>query len=280
MTGDRVTMTVEQGVADVRMNRPEKMNALDPPMFEALAAAGDRLSRDTTVRAVVLSGEGRAFCAGLDVERLDAISRGESLLPFADLTQASHGIANGAQHVVWLWRQLPAPVIAAVHGLAFGGGFQIALGADIRYVAPGTKLAVLESKWGLVPDMAGTQLMRHLAAEDVVRELTYTGRIFSPEEALSYRLVTRVVDDPHAAAMKTAHEIAARSPCAIRAAKRLLNEAVGCDAGTGLASERREQHALIGSPDQVEAVAANLAGRPARFAGTGLVLGRSLGSAS
>jgi len=279
MTGDRVTITVEQGVADVRLNRPEKMNALDPPMFEALAAAGDRLGRDTNVRAVVLSGEGRAFCAGLDVERLDAISRGESLLPFADLTQASHGIANWAQHVVWLWRQLPVPVIAAVHGLAFGGGFQIALGADIRYVAPGTKLAVLESKWGLVPDMAGTQLMRHLAAEDVVRELTYTGRIFSPEEALSYRLVTRVVDDPHAAAMQTAHEIAARSPCAIRAAKRLLNEAVGCDAGTGLASERREQHALIGSPNHIEAVAANLAGRPARFADPGPVPGRFLGSA-
>ena len=149
MMDDRVTIAVEENVADVRLHRPEKMNALDPSMFMALAEAGERLSRDRTVRAVVLSGEGRAFCAGLDVERLDAISRGESLLPFADLTQASHGIANWAQHVVWLWRQLPVPVIAAVHGLAFGGGFQIALGADIRYVAPGTKLAVLESKWGL-----------------------------------------------------------------------------------------------------------------------------------
>lgn len=273
MTDDRVTVVVEESVADVRMNRPEKMNALDPSMFMALAEAGERLSRDTTVRAVVLSGEGRAFCAGLDVERLDAISRGESLLPFADLTQASHGIANWAQHVVWLWRQLPVPVIAAVHGLAFGGGLQIALGADIRYVAPGTKLAVLESKWGLVPDMSGTQLMRHLAAEDVVRELTYTGRIFGPEEALSYRLVTHVVENPHAAAMKTAREIATRSPFAIRAAKRLLNEAVACDAGAGLASERREQHALIGSPDHIEAVAANLAGRPPRFADPEAVLG-------
>lgn len=274
MTDDRVTITVEQSVADVRMNRPEKMNALDPPMFKALAEAGERLSRDTKLRAVVLSGEGRAFCAGLDVERLDAISRGESLLPFADLTQASHGIANWAQHVVWLWRQLPVPVIAAVHGLAFGGGFQIALGADIRYVAPETRLAVLESKWGLVPDMSGTQLMRHLAAEDVVRELTYTGRIFSAEEALSYRLVTRVFDDPHAEAMKTAREIAARSPFAIRAAKRLLNEAVACDAGAGLATERREQHALIGSPNHIEAVAANVAGRPANFVDPEPVLAR------
>jgi enoyl-CoA hydratase/carnithine racemase len=273
MTDGRVTITVEESVADVRMNRPEKMNALDPLMFKALAEAGERLSRDTRVRAVVLSGEGRAFCAGLDVERLNAISRGESLLSFTDLTQASHGIANWAQHVVWLWRQLPVPVIAAVHGLAFGGGFQIALGADIRYVAPGTKLALLESKWGLVPDMSGTQLMRHLAAEDIVRELIYTGRVFSPEEALSHRLVTRVVDNPHAAAMETAREIATRSPSAIRAAKRLLNEAVACDAGAGLASERREQHALIGSPDQIEAVAANLASRPARFADPEPVLG-------
>ncbi|WP_271599487.1 crotonase/enoyl-CoA hydratase family protein [Bradyrhizobium sp. CCBAU 45384] len=266
MASDRVTVTVEETVADVRLNRPEKMNALDPPMFEALAAVGDRLSHDTKIRAIVLSGEGRAFCAGLDVERLDAISRGESLLPFADLTLASHGIANWAQHVVWLWRQLPVPVIAAVHGLAFGGGFQIALGADIRYVAPGTKLAVLESKWGLVPDMSGTQLMRHLASEDVVRELTYTGRIFSPEEALSYRLITRVVDQPYSAAMKTARDIASQNPFAIRAAKRLLNEAVACDAATGLASERREQQALIGSPNHIEAVAANVAGRAAEFA--------------
>ena len=266
MDDNRVNLTVENGVADVRLTRPEKMNALDPPMFHAIARVGDRLNRDNTVRAIVLSGEGRAFCAGLDVERLDAISRGESLLPFADLTQATHGIANWAQHIVWLWRQLPVPVIAAVHGLALGGGFQLALGADIRYVAPGTKLAVLESKWGLVPDMSGTQLMRHLVPEDVVRELTYTGRIFSPEEAQSYRLVTRVVECPHVAAMETARAIAARNPFAIRAAKRLLNEAVACDAGTGLASERREQHALIGSPNHVEAVAANLANRPATFA--------------
>lgn len=265
MTEHRVSKTVAQGIADVRLNRPEKMNALDPPMFKALAEVGEQLARDTKVRAIVLSGEGRAFCAGLDVERLDAISRGETLLSFADLTRASHGIANWAQHVAWLWRQLPVPVIAAVHGLAFGGGFQIALGADLRYVAPRTKLAVLESTWGLVPDMSGTQLMRHLAAEDVVRELTYTGRIFSAEEALSHRLVTRVVDDPYAMAMETARVIAARSPFAIRAAKRLLNEAVACDAATGLASERREQLGLIGSPAHIEAVAANLAGRTAKF---------------
>ena len=157
---DRIRLTIDHGVADVRLNRPDKMNALDPAMFRAIAEAGARLGRDPGVRAVVLSGEGRAFCAGLDVERMTAAAHGDAILPFADLGKRTHGIANFAQHVVWLWRELPMPVIAAVHGVAFGGGFQLALGADLRYVAPGTRLAVIETKWGLVPDMAGTQLMR------------------------------------------------------------------------------------------------------------------------
>jgi enoyl-CoA hydratase/carnithine racemase len=193
------------------------------------------------------------------------VAAGCSLLPFADLAEASHGVANWAQHIVWLWRELPVPVIAAVHGVAFGGGFQLALGADLRYVAPGTRLSVAETKWGLVPDMAGTQLMRHLAREDVIRELTYTARIFSAEEALAYGLATRVVEDPHAAAMETAREIAGRSPDAIRAAKRLLNQAVACDTGAGFAAERTEQGRLIGRSNQVEAVNANLEKRLPRF---------------
>jgi enoyl-CoA hydratase/carnithine racemase len=257
----RIRLTIEDGVADVRLNRADKMNALDPAMFEAIADAGARLADDSGVRAVVLSGEGRAFCAGLDVERLMAAARGEPLLPFADLSKRTHGIANFVQHIVWLWRKLPVPVIAAVHGAAFGGGFQLALGADLRYVAPGTRLAVLETKWGLVPDMAGTQLMRHLAREDVVRELTYTGRVFSAEDALAYGFATRLATDPLAAAMVTAREIATRSPDAIRAAKRLLNLAVACDAGTLLAAETAEQRALLGRPNQVEAVKANLENR-------------------
>ena len=153
------------------------------------------------------------------------------------------------------------PVIAAVHGVAFGGGFQLALGADLRYVAPGTRLAVIETKWGLVPDMAGTQLMRHLAREDVVRELTYTARIFSAEEALAYGFATRLASDPLAEAMATAREIASRSPDAIRAAKRLLNLAVAYDANTGLAAETAEQRVLLGRPNHVEAVMANLENR-------------------
>jgi enoyl-CoA hydratase/carnithine racemase len=258
---DRILLAIKDGVADVRLNRAEKMNALDPEMFKAIAEAGARLREEPGVRAVVLSGEGRGFCAGLDIARMSAAAQGQSLLPFADLSRRTHGIANWAQHLVWLWRELPVPVIAAVHGIAVGGGFQLALGADMRYVAPDTRLAISEARWGLVPDMAGTQLMRHLAREDIVRELTYTARIFSAEEALAFGFATRVVADPLPAALQTAREIAGRSPDAIRAAKRLLNLAVGCDAATGLAAETAEQKALIGKANHAEAVKANLENR-------------------
>jgi enoyl-CoA hydratase/carnithine racemase len=258
---NRIHLTIDDGVADVRLNRADKMNALDPDMFKAIADVGAQLNDDRRVRAVVLSGEGRAFCAGLDLDRMIAAAKGDSILPFADLGKRTHGVANWAQHLVWLWRQLPMPVIAAVHGIAFGGGFQLMLGADLRYVAPGTRLAIIETKWGLVPDMAGTQLMRHLAREDVIRELTYTARIFSAEEALACGFATRVVDDPRIAALQTAREIASRSPDAIRAAKRLLNLASSCDAATGLAAETAEQKALLSKPNHIEAVRANLEDR-------------------
>lgn len=258
---DRVRLSINDGIAEVRLTRPDKMNALDSAMFEAIVSAGEQLRDDPDVRVVVLSGEGRAFCAGLDIERIMAAARGESILPFADLTRRTHGIANFAQHLVWLWRDLPVPVIAAVHGIAYGGGFQFALGADLRYVAPDTRFAIVETKWGLVPDMAGTVLMRNLVRDDVVRELTYTARVFSAEEALGYGLVTRIVADPHAAALTSAREIANRSPDAIRAAKRLLNLALDCDAATGLAAETAEQSMLLGTPNNVEAVRANLESR-------------------
>ncbi|WP_128928819.1 crotonase/enoyl-CoA hydratase family protein [Bradyrhizobium guangxiense] len=262
---DRVRVTVENDVAHVRLNRPDKMNALDPAMFEAVIEAGTRIGERRDVRTVVLSGEGGAFCAGLDLDRLIATAQGDALIPGIDLTRRSHGIANYAQHLVWLWRELPMPVIAAVHGIAFGGGFQLALGADLRYLAPTTQLAVIETKWGLVPDMGGTQLMRHLAREDVVRELTYTGRVFSAEEALAFGFATGLADDPVAAALSIAHDIARRSPDAIRAAKRLLNLAAICDPATGLAAETAAQAALLGSANHIEAVASNLGQRAPRW---------------
>jgi enoyl-CoA hydratase/carnithine racemase len=265
----RVTISVSDGIADVRLVRADKMSALDAAMFEALVAAIERLSTEKGVRVVVLSGEGRAFCAGLDMGRFAAmkekggngIAGGEK----RDLTIRTHGQANFPQQAVWGWRQLPVPVIAAVHGVAFGGGFQLALGADMRFLSADARMSVMEIKWGLVPDLAGTQLMRHLAREDVVRELTYTGRIFNGAEAQQLGFVTKIVEDPRAAALETAKEIANKSPDAVRAAKRILNDAVAVDAATGLMAESVEQQKLIGSPNQLEAIMSNLQKRAANY---------------
>ncbi len=265
---ERVTVTIEAGVADVRLVRTDKMNALDDAMFTALVDTGERLKTTPGLRAVVLSGEGRAFCAGLDMGNFGRMAEGSHQGGAAGrdgLGARTHGIANRAQYAVWVWREIPVPVIAAVHGVAFGGGFQLTLGADMRFVAPDTRMAVLEIKWGLVPDMAGTQLMRHLAREDVVRELTYTGRIFSGEEAFTLGFATRLCADPRAEALAVAREIAGRNPDAVRAAKRLLNAAPVIDPAAGLIQESVEQAALISSPNQVEAVMAALQKREPVF---------------
>ena len=264
---DRITVTIEDGVADVRLVRTDKMNALDDAMFSALVETGERLKTEPGLRAVVLSGDGRAFCAGLDIGNFGRMAEGgRRAAPGGDdFAERTHGVANRAQYAVWVWREIPVPVIAAVHGVAFGGGFQLALGADMRFVAPDTRMAVLEIKWGLVPDMAGTQLMRHLAREDIVRELTYTGRVFTGEEAFAMGFATRVCPDPRAEALAMAREIAAKNPHAIRAAKRILNQAPITDPRSGLIQETVEQVALIGSPNQVEAVMANLQKRAPVF---------------
>ena len=262
----RVRIAVNDGVADVRLDRPEKMNALDPAMIAGLIAAGERLGRETGLRCVVLSGEGRAFCAGLDVASFAAAASGEgaSLVP-GDLAERTFGRANHFQHVALLWRSLPVPVIAAVHGVAYGGGFQIALGADMRVVAPDARMSVMEIKWGLVPDMGGVLLMRELARADAVRELTYTGRVFTGEEALALGFATRVAPDPREVALGVAREIAGRSPHAVRAAKRLFNTADEELEAAILLAESAEQKALIGSANQREASLASLAGRTPIF---------------
>jgi enoyl-CoA hydratase/carnithine racemase len=263
---DRVAIDLRDGVADVRLIRADKMNALDPAMFEGIIEAGAALTAMKGVRAVVLSGEGRAFCAGLDMASFAAMkAQGDDKSVTRDLPKRTHGIANRPQQCAWQWRTLPVPVIAAVHGVAFGGGFQIMLGADMRYATADARFSVMEIKWGLVPDLAGTQLMRHLVREDVARELTYTGRVFDGTEALQLGLVTRLVADPRAAALETAKEIAGKSPDAIRAAKRILNNAVAVDAAAGLMDESVEQQKLIGSPNQIEAVMSNLQKRAANY---------------
>lgn len=263
---DRVSIELKDGVADVRLIRADKMNALDPAMFEGIIAAGAELATMKGLRAVVLSGEGKAFCAGLDMASFAAMKQdGDAVPGVRDLTKRTHGIANRPQQCAWLWRELPVPVIAAVHGVAFGGGFQIMLGADMRYATADARFSVMEIKWGLVPDLAGTQLMRHLAREDVVRELTYTGRVFAGEEAQRLGFVTKIAADPRAEALATAREIASKSPDAMRAAKRLLNGAVASDAAAGLMAESVEQQKLIGSANQLEAIMSNLQKRAANY---------------
>ena len=263
---DRVTVSKQDGVADVRLSRPEKMNALDQAMFEALVDTGKTLAADRYVRAVVLSGEGRAFCAGLDFSSFMAMAGAGGERPRRNLTDRDPtSPANHAQSAAWVWQELPVPVIAAVHGVAFGGGLQIALGADIRFVTPDAQLSVMEIKWGLIPDMSGTQTLRRLVRLDVAKELTFTGRIISGKQAVDLGLATHVSDQPHDDAMKLAREIAAKSPNAIRAGKRLLNESGIVGVADGMKLEESLQLSLIGKTNQLEAVQANMQKRPPQF---------------
>ena len=260
MAEQRVSIECASGVADVRLTRPDKMNALDPAMFAGIADAIERLSGMSDLRAVVLSGEGRAFCAGLDMASMAGGGSG------LELGARSHGDANLFQQVAWGWRTLPVPVIAAVHGIAFGGGFQILSGADIRIMAPGTRCSIMEMKWGIVPDMAGFALWRTTVRDDVLRELAYTAREFVAEEAVALGFATRLSDDPRAAALALAHEVAGRNPHAIRAAKRLANLAAEAGAPAILPAESAEQARLMRSPNQIEAVMANMQKRAPAFA--------------
>jgi enoyl-CoA hydratase/carnithine racemase len=256
---ERVTIALENGVADVRLARADKMNALDPAMFEGIARAIASLRDTKGLRAVVLSGEGRAFCAGLDMTSMASTG-----VP-NDLAQRTHDQANLFQHVAWGWRTLPVPVIAAVHGVAFGGGLQIMSGADVRIAHPDARLAIMEAKWGLVPDMAGIALWRTLVRDDVLRELTYTNREFSGREARELGFVTRLADDPRAEALALAREIAGKSPDAVRGAKRLYNQAADASASELLIAESREQQAVMRTPNQTEAVLANMQKRSPNF---------------
>ena len=245
------------GVATVTMVRADKHNALDQAMFDGLMDAAEQLAGDASVRAVVLHGEGKSFCSGLDVASFMGGSGGTGVL----LTRDGGRLANFAQRVTYDWSLVPAPVIAAIHGNCFGGGLQIALGADIRIATPDAKLSIMEIKWGLVPDMGITQTLPRLIPIDVAKELTFTGRVVSGSDALALGLVTRIVDDPLASALALADEIAQKSPDAVRAAKRLYNETwVSDDTAAALVRESELQAGLIGKPNQVAAVVAGMSG--------------------
>lgn len=263
---DRVSISINAGVADVRLNRPDKLNALDQAMFQGIIDAASKLQSDKSVRAVVLSGEGKAFCAGLDFGSfMGMMQKSDGGAPFDGFKTEGDNPANYFQRTGYDWRRLPVPVIAAIHGHCYGGGLQIALGADIRYAAPDAKLSVMEIKWGLIPDMSGTQTLRDLVRIDVAKELTFTGRIVEATEALELGLITRVCDDPRAEALKTAQLIALKSPHAIRSGKRLFNETWHGLDRDGLALEADLQRKLIGSANQMEAVMANMQKREPKF---------------
>lgn len=263
MTNDRVTVEISGHVADVRLNRAEKHNGLDGAMFRALHETAVSLRANTDVRAVVLSGEGKSFCAGLDVQ--DAFTNGA----FAQADTLGERLdgepTNIFQAVAYDWRTIPVPVVAAVHGNCFGGGLQIALGADIRLVAPDAKLSVMEIKWGLVPDMGLTVTLPPLVRQDVAKELTFTGRIFPGTEAVELGVATRVAEDPHAAALALAAEIATKSPDAIRFGKRLLQDAWDGPEDERLLLESRVQRVLIGSPNQIAASTAAMTKQPGEY---------------
>jgi len=263
---ERVRCTIEDGVADVRLSRPEKLNALDRAMLTALVATGRELAGDDSVRAVVLSGEGRGFSAGLDFAEFRAMTEGDAEPLAAPPEPGYIGPAKVlAQRAAYIWAELPVPVIAAVHGVAFGGGLQITLGADIRLVAADARLSVMEIKWGLIPDMTGSTLLPELVGRDVAKELTFTGKVVSGQEAADLGLATRVAADPHKDALALATEIAGKSPAAIRHGKHLLNLAGRVSLHEGFAAEQHAIRQLIGSPDQVEAVRANLEDRSPVF---------------
>jgi len=250
--GERVIIERDDGLAHVKLNRPDKRNGLDLAMFRELTGAGLELAKDASVRAVILSGEGKCFSAGLDwMSFMSLPDTGKELLE-----RPEGEVANLAQQVAWVWQEVPVPVIAAVHGYAFGAGLQIALGADLVYAAKGTQLSVMEVRYGLIPDMGITQTLLKRVRLDVAKELTFTARRFSAEEGHSLGVVTGVVDDPVATARETATEIASRSPHAVRAAKRLINEAWNMGPKESLALETALQMPLLGSPNQMEAAQA------------------------
>jgi enoyl-CoA hydratase/carnithine racemase len=264
---DRVGITVEDHVAVVTLTRADKHNALDVEMFEAIIAAAERLRSEPGLRAVVMHGDGPSFCSGLDVASImSAQANGGGGGGFDRLTDEA---PNWFQRTAYDWVRVPVPVITAIHGVCYGGGLQIALGADIRIATPDARLSVMEIKWGLIPDMSITQTLPRLVGIDVAKELTYTGRVFSGDEALALGVVTRVAGDPVSEALSLAHEIASKSPDAVRAAKRLFDESWTGTAAETLALEASLQRDLLGSPNQLAAVTAGFTKQPAEFVDPG-----------
>ncbi len=267
----RVRIHRDGGIAHVQLTRPDKRNALDDAMFQAIAQAGEQLKHDAGVRAVVLSGEGLSFCAGLDFGGFQSMSeRGADTASDSGIGAMAEGrITHLAQQICWVWQEVPVPVIAALQGHALGGGMQLALGADVRIAHPDTKLSLREVHWGLTPDMTGTLMLSRLVRDDVMKELVFTGRVLPASEGAALGLVTKLSDTPVDDAMAMAREIAGRSPDAVRGAKKLINRISNAGAAEHFAAEREIIFKLIGSPNQVEAITANFENRAPVFRDVG-----------
>ncbi|MEE8427598.1 MAG: crotonase/enoyl-CoA hydratase family protein [Woeseiaceae bacterium] len=259
---DRVTVSTDGHVAEVMLNRPDKHNAIDMQMFAELGEAGDRLAAEPAIRAVVLHSAGDNFCAGIDVGVFD--DNTASIGPNSMAPQGPSP-ANFFQRAAYVWRELPVPVICAISGVAFGGGLQIALGADLRYARPDSRLSIMEIKWGLIPDMAISATARHVMPVDKLKELAYSGRVVDGKEALQLGLLTALHEDPLMAAREMAAEIAAKSPDAVAAMKKLFNSGWDLPESESLALEAALQSRLMGSENQLEAAQANLNKRSPEF---------------
>ena len=270
MINKRIALTVDNHIAHVVLSRADKMNALDNDMFDAIPMVGEQLRNDPSIRVVVISGDGGNFCAGLDKSNFASILEKQGM-SFDDddtntvLAERTHGIANLAQYAAWMWRELPMPVIAAIDGFCLGGGLQIALGADFRYAKADSQFSILEMRWGIVPDMSSTQIMRHMVRDDVIRELTYTAKIFDAQQAKQWGFITDIVEDPVAHAFDAAQQIALKNPHAIRSAKKIIDSSYYLSAEQGLLMESLEQDKIMAKPNQIEAVMAELQKRTPKF---------------
>jgi enoyl-CoA hydratase/carnithine racemase len=260
---DRVKVEIENHIAEVTLNRPEKHNAVDLAMFEALIEAGESLARDSSVRVATIQGAGDNFCAGIDLTIFQ-----EGGLEGVDQKsfQPRNGTpANFFQSAAYVWRELPVPVIAAINGVAFGAGLQIALGADIRFAHPQARFSIMEIKWGIIPDMAITATLRDIMPVDRIKELALSGRVIGSAEAADIELITSVHDDPVSAARSLAEEIVDKSPDAIRAIKSLVDTSWQLSIEDSLKLEAELQMKTIGTENQKEAVMANLENRTPKF---------------
>lgn len=255
---------IENHVAEVVLNRPEKKNAIDLELMDRLSQAGEELGRDTDVRAVVLSGAGDAFSAGLDLSMMQSMVGQLEELRQEVLTPLEGGRSNRFQKPVTVWRDLQVPVVAAIHGVCFGAGMQLALGADFRIASPQARLSIMEAKWGLIPDMGLSQSLPRLVRADVAKELVMTGREVSGTEAVDIGLVTRLDDEPLTAARAMAADLAARSPDAIRGGKALVDAAWSVDPDM-LTLEAELQVGIMGAPNQIETVMAQMQKRIPNF---------------